>query len=72
MARPGIQEVLDDAKNGEMDILLILGISRLGRNTIEIVHTFRQLEEYGVEVESIYEGTSLGKLLGFADKIAAE
>jgi site-specific DNA recombinase len=38
MARPGIQEVLDDAKNGEMDILLILGISRLGRNTIEIVH----------------------------------
>jgi DNA invertase Pin-like site-specific DNA recombinase len=65
MDRSGIQSVLNDAKNGEMDILLMLGVSRLGRNTIEIVRTFCQLEEYGVEIETVHEGASLSKLLGF-------
>jgi len=69
MERPGIQRVLDDAKNGKMDILLILSVSRLGRNTIEIIRTFRRFEEYGVEIETVHEGTSLGKMVGFAENL---
>jgi DNA invertase Pin-like site-specific DNA recombinase len=69
LVRPGIQRLLAEAENGEMDVLLIQSVSRLGRNAIEIVRTFRLFEEFGVEVESVHEGASLGKLLGFAEKL---
>ncbi len=50
MARPGLAEITNAALRGEMDILLILNASRLGRdiwNTLEYVDW---LEKHNVEV----------------------
>lgn len=65
MKRPGIQRVLDDAKDGKIDILLMLGISRLGRNTVEVIRAVHQLEKYGVEVETVHEGVLLDQMMAF-------
>ncbi len=71
MTRPGIQRILADAKNGEMDVLLVYSSSRIGRNTTETMHFIRQLGEYGVAVESVKEGALLNELLGFIEKTVA-
>ena len=50
MARPGLAEITNAALRGEMDILLVLNASRLGRdirNTLEYVDW---LEKHNVEV----------------------
>ena len=50
MARPGLAEITNAALRGEMDILLVLNASRLGRdikNTLEYVDW---LEKHNIEV----------------------
>lgn len=50
MARPGLAEITNVALRGEMDVLLVLNASRLGRdirNTLEYVDW---LEKHNVEV----------------------
>lgn len=56
MERSGIQRVLSDAEKGTIDILLVHNISRLGRNTLEVVSLIRWLRENGVAVEAIKGG----------------
>lgn len=48
--RIGFQEMIQDAKNGKIDLILCKSISRLGRNTVLIIQTIRELKAIGVEI----------------------
>lgn len=48
--RPGMHEILEAVEDGGMDILLVRGISRLGRNIVKTYHCLRWLSDRQVEV----------------------
>ncbi len=48
--REGFNEMIDDAKNGKIDLILVKSISRFARNTLDFLQTVRDLKEKGVEV----------------------
>ena len=50
MARPGLAEITNAALRGEMDILLILNASRLGRDIRNTLVYVDWLEKHNVEV----------------------
>lgn len=56
--RAGFQEMIRDALDGKIDIIVTKSISRFARNTIDTLTTVRQLKEKGIEVffekENIY------------------
>ena len=65
--RAGFQEMIRDALDGKIDIIVTKSISRFARNTIDTLTTVRQLKEKGIEVffekENIYTLDSKGELL---------
>lgn len=48
--RDGFKEMLDDARRGKLDLILVKSISRFARNTVLTISTIRELKELGVEV----------------------
>ena len=44
------QKLLYDCRNGEIDLILVKSISRFGRNTLELLITFRELRERNIDV----------------------
>lgn len=48
--RPEFTRLLDDAKSGEIDIILTKSISRFARNTVDLLETVRELKDLGVEI----------------------
>ena len=48
--RDQFQRMVSDCKKGNLDIVLTKSISRLGRNTVDILQTLHQLTTLGVEV----------------------
>lgn len=48
--------VLDDARNGKFDILLVFMLDRLGRKSFDTPSVVMELASYGVEVWSVQEG----------------
>lgn len=48
--RPGFQEMLEDARNKKLDLILIKSISRFARNTVTVLKFARELKEYGVGI----------------------
>ena len=54
--RPGLDRVLQEAKNGAYEVLLITGLSRLGRDTQKVINIVRQLNNHGISVVSVLEG----------------
>lgn len=44
------QKLLDACRNGEIDLILVKSISRLGRNTLELLIAFRELRERNIDV----------------------
>lgn len=48
--REGFQRMIRDAKNGEIDLILVKSISRFARNTVDCLKTIRELKEKNVEV----------------------
>lgn len=50
MDRPGLVEITNAALKGEMDILLVLSASRLGRNIWNMLEYVDWLEKHNVEV----------------------
>ncbi len=65
--RDGFRQMVEDALNGKIDLILTKSISRFARNTVDTLVTIRQLKEKGVEVyfekENIYTLDSKGELL---------
>lgn len=48
--RAGFQEMIRDAQDGKIDLILIKSISRLGRNTLLVIQTIRELKAMNVEM----------------------
>lgn len=56
--RPGFQELIDKCRAGQVDLILTKSISRLSRNTVDLLDTVRMLKELGVEVRFERENIS--------------
>ncbi len=65
--RDGFKEMIEDAMNGKIDLIITKSVSRFARNTVDTLTTVRNLKEKGIEVyfekENIYSLDSKGELL---------
>lgn len=65
--RLGFQEMVADALDGKIDLIITKSISRFARNTVDALTTVRKLKEVGVEIyfekENIWTLDSKGELL---------
>lgn len=65
--RPGFNRMVEDAKAGKFEILLVKSISRFSRNTVDCLKVIRMLSEIGVEIrfekESINTASGEGELM---------
>ncbi|MGO5139532.1 recombinase family protein [Streptococcus alactolyticus] len=65
--RLGFQEMVADALDGKIDLIITKSISRFARNTVDSLTTVRKLKENGVEIyfekENIWTLDSKGELL---------
>lgn len=48
--RIGIQKMLDAARNGEIDMIITKSISRLARNTVDMLTVIKEMREINVEI----------------------
>lgn len=56
--RPQFQELLTQARNGHIDLILTKSISRFSRNTLDLLSIARELKDLGVEIRFEKEGIS--------------
>lgn len=65
--RDGFNQMVRDALDGKIDLIITKSVSRFARNTVDTLVTVRKLKEHGVEVyfekENIYTMDSKGELL---------
>ena len=65
--RKGFQQLIADAEDGKIDIILTKSISRFARNTVDLLETVRRLKDKGIEVrferEHISSMSSEGELM---------
>lgn len=65
--RDGFNNMIGDALDGKIDLIITKSVSRFARNTVDSLVTVRQLKEKGVEVyfekENIFTLDSKGELL---------
>jgi site-specific DNA recombinase len=59
-ARPAGKELLEDAKNGQFDLLLIYKLDRLGRSARIILNAVHELESHGIKIRSMTEPFDTG------------
>lgn len=64
MDRPGLVEITNVALKGEMDILLVLSASRLGRDIWNMLEYFDWLEKHNVEVVCLNGDLSIREVRG--------
>lgn len=66
-ARPGFQQMLEDARQGRFDLLVVKSISRFARNTETSLRVTRELKRLGIgvffELQNIHTLTSAGELM---------
>ncbi|MFA5712278.1 MAG: recombinase family protein [Mycolicibacterium sp.] len=60
--RPGLAALLDYARPG--DVIVVVGIDRLGRNAAEVMTTIRDLGERGIVLRSLREGIDTSNAAG--------
>lgn len=65
--RDGFKEMISDALDGKIDLIVTKSVSRFARNTVDSLVTIRKLKENGIECffqkEGIYTLDSKGELL---------
>ncbi len=65
--RDGFNEMIDDALDGKIDLIVTKSVSRFARNTVDSLSTIRKLKEKGVECyfekEQIFTFDGKGELL---------
>ena len=75
--RPEFQRLIDECRNGKVDIVLVKSISRFARNTVTLLETVRELKALGIDVffeeQKIHSLSSEGELMltilaGFAQE----
>ena len=66
-AVPGFQQMVADALNGQIDLIITKSVSRFARNTVDSLTTVRAVKDKGVEVyfgkEGIWTFDAKGELL---------
>src|SRR6185312_9737957 len=66
-ARPGLDEMLNDAQRRRFDVVMAWAIDRLGRSLIDLLGTIQQLESCGVDLyldqQAIDTTTPAGRLM---------
>lgn len=66
-ARENFQQMLEDCRNGEIDMIITKSISRFARNTVTLLSTVRELKLLGVDVwferENIHSTSGDGELM---------
>ena len=64
--RDGFNQMIQDALNGKIDLIITKSVSRFARNTVDTLTTIRKLKDHRVEVyfekENIYTLDSKGEL----------
>lgn len=64
--RDGFKQMVEDALNGKIDLIVTKSVSRFARNTVDSLVTVRKFKEVGVEIyfqkENIYTLDSKGEL----------
>ncbi len=65
--RDGFNQMVDDALDGKIDLIITKSVSRFARNTVDSLSTIRKLKENGTECyfekENIWTFDSKGELL---------
>lgn len=61
--REEFRQLYEKCKNGEIDQIVIMSVSRLSRSTVTLIKTCKELSEMGTEVMFIKEGVSGDMLL---------
>lgn len=65
--RDGFKQMVADALDGQIDLIVTKSVSRFARNTVDSLTTVRQLKEKGIEIwfeeQNIYTLDSKGELL---------
>ena len=65
--RPGFQRMMQDAREGKIDLIIVKSISRFARNTVTVLKAARELKEMGVgiffELQDINTMTEAGELM---------
>lgn len=54
--RPGLQAVLEAAKTGNFQVLLVDSVSRIGRDMAKTVNFIQTISDYGISIYSPMEG----------------
>lgn len=66
-SRDEFQRMLEDCRNGKIDMVMTKSISRFARNTVTLLQTVRELKELGVDVwfekENIHSISGDGELM---------
>lgn len=57
--RPGLLELLAAAKAGNLDVVLVWALDRLGRSTIDLLGNVRTLQTSGVRLVATHQGIDL-------------
>ena len=65
--RDGFKQMITDALEGKIDLIITKSVSRFARNTVDSIQTARKLKDKGVEVyfekENIWTLDAKGELL---------
>ena len=66
-SRPEFQRLLEDCKQGKIDMIITKSISRFARNTLTVLETIRELKKLGIDVyfekENIHSLSEEGELM---------
>ncbi len=60
-----LKQIAHEAESKEFDVLLCTSVSRLGRNTNDVLDFCRNLRQTGCELYCLNDGTTLDNLLDF-------
>lgn len=65
--RPEFQRLMDDCRNGRIDMVITKSISRFARNTVDLLEKVRELKGLGIDVyfekENIHSKSNDGELM---------
>lgn len=68
-SRPGFQEMIRKAKEGEIDLIITKSISRFARNTVTVLKVARELKELGIGI--FFEEQNINTLSGDGEMMLA-
>jgi DNA invertase Pin-like site-specific DNA recombinase len=63
-SRPGLDLLRQDARRGEVSLVLVTALDRLGRSLTDLLHLLEELRAAGCVVVSLREGVDLGTPAG--------